>query len=250
MSKTFCQVKLKDISYKLFYLEDRYFPPPWYIHLLYFFLNIYVHIFISRKECIDSINYLIKISILLVFIIFLNLPFRCDAQRDAASWRLDRSSRSEAWRHGANRNQSIGIQFIHAKRLTHHPNTRYTLLVMDSCKYLIPISSISTAKCCFPVNLSYKSKKLNKIWKFKNPRWQQPVTSSIWLLLPWKPIKHYVVSLNWKYKWSLLYVPNSQVNRMNCIESRRGGDDWPPPLKASCNYFFFEASSVNTRNVS
>ena len=24
MSKTFCQVKLKDISYKLFYLEDRY----------------------------------------------------------------------------------------------------------------------------------------------------------------------------------------------------------------------------------
>ena len=31
---------------------------------------------------------------------------------------------------GANRNQSRGIQFIHAERLTHHPNTRYTLLVM------------------------------------------------------------------------------------------------------------------------
>ena len=29
-----------------------------------------------------------------------------------------------------------------------------------------------------------------------------------WLLLPWKPIRHHVVSLNWKYKWSLLYVPN------------------------------------------
>ena len=28
MSKTFCQVKLKDISYKLLYLEDRYFPLP------------------------------------------------------------------------------------------------------------------------------------------------------------------------------------------------------------------------------
>ena len=34
---------------------------------------------------------------------------------------------------GANRNQSRGIQFIHTKRLTHHPNTRYTLLVMDPC---------------------------------------------------------------------------------------------------------------------
>ena len=33
---------------------------------------------------------------------------------------------------GANRNLSRGIQFIHAKRLAHHPNTRYTLLVMDS----------------------------------------------------------------------------------------------------------------------
>ena len=23
-----------------------------------------------------------------------------------------------------------------------------------------------------------------------------------------------------------------------------GGSDWPPPLKASCNYFFFEATRV------
>ena len=48
MSKTFCQVKLKDISYKLFYLEDRYFPPPWYIHYstpsngLLIYINLYM----------------------------------------------------------------------------------------------------------------------------------------------------------------------------------------------------------------
>ena len=41
------------------------------------------------------------------------------------------------WEHGTNRSQSCGIQFIHAKRLTHHPNTRYTLLVMNSCQSLI-----------------------------------------------------------------------------------------------------------------
>ena len=38
---------------------------------------------------------------------------------------------------GANRNQSRGIQLIHAKQLTHHPNTRYTLLVMYSCPHII-----------------------------------------------------------------------------------------------------------------
>ena len=74
---------------------------------------------------------------------------------------------------------------------------------MDS-KYF----GISTAKCYFSVNLRYKIENLNKIWKFKNPRWRPPVTSFIWLLLPRKPIRHHVVSLNWKYKWSLLYVPN------------------------------------------
>ena len=39
---------------------------------------------------------------------------------------------------GANRNQSRRIQFIHAKRLTHHPNTRYTPLVMDFCPGYMP----------------------------------------------------------------------------------------------------------------
>ena len=46
------------------------------------------------------------------------------------------------------------------------------------------ITWISTAKCCFPVNLRYKSENLNKIWKFKNSRWRPPVTLFIWLLLP------------------------------------------------------------------
>ena len=32
---------------------------------------------------------------------------------------------------------------------------------------------------------------------------------------------------------------------MNCVKSRKGGPIYtPPPLKASCNYFFFEASRV------
>ena len=53
MSKTFYQVKLKDISYKLFYLEDRYFPPPWYIHLLYFFSEKYIFSSAEKSELIQ-----------------------------------------------------------------------------------------------------------------------------------------------------------------------------------------------------
>ena len=80
----------------------------------------------------------------------------------------------------------------------------------------------------FSVNLRNKSENLNKIWKFENPRWRPPVTSFIWLLLPWKPIRHHVVSLNWKYKWSLLYVPN--FKSIGWIVSKLdGGADWPPP---------------------
>ena len=95
----------------------------------------------------------------------------------------------------------------------------------------------------FSVNLRYKNENLNKIWKFKNPRWRPPVTSFIWVLLPWKPIIHHVISFNWKNKWSLLYVPN--FKSIGWIVSKvEGGSDWPPPLKASCNYFFFEASKV------
>ena len=91
-------------------------------------------------------------------------------------------------------------------------------------------SWISTAKCCFPVNQRYKIENLNKIWKFENQRWRPPVTSFIWLLLPWKPIGHHVVWLNWKYKWSLLYVPN--FKSIGWIVSKVegwGGPIAPPP---------------------
>ena len=107
-----------------------------------------------------------------------------------------------------------------------------TYQTLTTSQWIRPISWVSTAKCCFPVNLRYKSENLNKIWKFGNARWRPPVTSFIWLLLPWKPIRHHMVSLNWKCKWSLLYVPN--FKSIGWIVS-----DWPsPPLKASCNYFF------------
>ena len=121
MLKTFCQVKLKDISYKLFYLEDRYFPPTLYIQLLYFFSER--HIFSSTEKWIDSINYLIKIELAISTL---------SATLQAGDL-IDQVDRER----GANINQSRGIQFIHAKRLTHHPNTRYTLLVMDSWPYSI-----------------------------------------------------------------------------------------------------------------
>ena len=103
---------------------------------------------------------------------------------------------------------------------------------------------ISTAKSCFPVNLRYKSENVNKIWKFKNPRWRPPVTSFIWLLLPWKPIRNHVVTLNWKSKWSLLYVPNFKSIGWIVSKVEGGGDPIDPPPKTSCNYFFFEASGV------
>ena len=126
MSKTFCQVKLKDISYKLFYLEDRYFPPPWYIHLLYFFLkSTYFH----QQKIVNRFN---KISHKNKYISGLHYLFELAISTLSATLQagglIDQVDRER----GANRNQSRGIKFIHAKRLTHHPNTRYTFLVMDS----------------------------------------------------------------------------------------------------------------------
>ena len=56
------------------------------------------------------------------------------------------------------------------------------------------------------------------------------MTSSIWLLLPWKPIRDHVVSLNWKYKRSLLCVPN--FKSIGWIVSKVEGfpiDPPPPP---------------------
>ena len=73
ISKIFCQVKLEDISYKLFYLEDRYFPPPWYIHLLYFFLkSTYFHQqkrvnrfnkLSYKNKCISGLHYFFELAI-------------------------------------------------------------------------------------------------------------------------------------------------------------------------------------------
>ena len=123
-----------------------------------------------------------------------------------------------------------------------------TYLILTTSQRIRPISRISTAKCCFAVNLRHKSENLNKIWKFENPRWRPPVTSFIWLLLPWKPIRHHLVSLNWKYKWNLLRVPNFKSIGWIVSKVEGGRSDWPP-LKASCNYFFKKASRVKHRDI-
>ena len=86
-----------------------------------------------------------------------------------------------------------------------------------------------------------------KIWtKSENLESQDgggPVTSFIWLLLPWKQIRHQL-----KVQMKLVLCYKFQVNRMNCVEGKRGGPiDPPPPLKASCNYFFLKASRVKAK---
>ena len=42
------------------------------------------------------------------------------------------------------------------------------------------------------------------------------VPSFLWLRLPWKPIRHHVVSINRKYKNSSLYVPNIKSTGERC----------------------------------
>ena len=89
-----------------------------------------------------------------------------------------------------------------------------------------------------------------KIWtKSENPRWWPPVTSFICLLLPWKPIRHHVVLLNWKYKWSLFYFPNFKSVGwiLSKVEGGGGGSDWPP-VKASCNYFSRRLLGLSKKN--
>ena len=123
---------------------EQIFSPPRKIDLLYFLLKKpftiyfnYLHTRISVEEWIDSINYLIKISVFLVFIIFLTrLTYYWIQIVDETLQARDLIDQVDRER-GANRSQSRGIQLIHAKRLTHHPNTRYTLLVMDSWYYII-----------------------------------------------------------------------------------------------------------------
>ena len=109
-------------------------------------------------------------------------------------------------------------------------NLNFSLeIILTTSQWIRPISWISTAKCCFPVNLRHKSENLSKIWKFENPRRRPPVTSFIWLLLPWKPIRHHMVSLNWKYKWSLLCEPKFKSNGSSVSKVEGRGSNWPPP---------------------
>ena len=61
-----------------------------------------------------------------------------------------------------------------------------------------------------------------------------------------KPIRHHVVSLNWKYKWSLLYIASfMSIGWIVSKVEEGGGPIDPLPPKASCSYFFFEASWTN-----
>ena len=74
-------------------------------------------------------------------------------------------------------------------------------------------------------------------WKFENPRWRPPGASFIWLLLPWKIIRHHVVSLIESTKKAVICT-KFQVNRMNCVESRRGDPiDHPPPPRLCVTIF-------------
>ena len=92
----------------------------------------------------------------------------------------------------------------------------------------------------FAHHFQYYNSNLDKIWKLKNPN-----GVNLWRCLcscnchgiSW----HHVVMFNWKYRWSK--CDKYHVNRMNCIESRGEGSDWPPPppipsLKCSCNCIF------------
>ena len=71
--------------FELFYLEDKYFSPPWSLQLdvFYFFCEkpfviyfSYLRTKISEEGWINSINYIIKISKFLVFITFLKSLFQ------------------------------------------------------------------------------------------------------------------------------------------------------------------------------
>ena len=121
------------------------------------------------------------------------------------------------------------IKWRHRWRLHRKKSRNFSLetyKILTTSQWIRSISWISTAKWCFPVNLRHKSENLNKIWKFENPRWRPPLTSFIWLLLPWKPIRHQVVLLNWKYKWSLLCVPNFKSIGRIVSKVEGGGASW------------------------
>ena len=128
--------------FELFYLEDKcqIFPPSLVNRLAgYFFwkaihdlLQLFTYKNISRRvNWFNKLSY--KNKCIYGLHSFLNSPFWRSVQLvDATLQAGDLIDQVDRQR-GANKNQSRGIQMIHAKRLTHHPNTRYTLLVMDSC---------------------------------------------------------------------------------------------------------------------
>ena len=122
MSKTFCQV----INY--FIWRTDIFPLLGIFTCCTFFLkSTYFHQQ-KRVNRINKLSYKNKyISGLHYFLELVNLTLSATLQ---AGDLIDQADRER----GANRYQSRRIQLIHAKRLTHHPNTRYTLLVMDSCR--------------------------------------------------------------------------------------------------------------------
>ena len=113
--------------FELFYLEGKYFQ-------LFAYKNISRRVTWFNKgsyknKCISRLR-------------FFNLPIwrsvqLVDATRQAGDL-FDQVDRER----GANRNQSRGTQLIHAERLTHHPNSWYTLPEMDSWYYNITIEAL------------------------------------------------------------------------------------------------------------
>ena len=88
---------------------------------------------------------------------------------------------------------------------------------------ILTILGISTAKCSFLVILKYKRENLNKIWKFKNPRWRPPLTFLFDNCCHGNQLHTTWFRLNWKYKWSLLYVPSFMSIGWILSKVERGG---------------------------
>ena len=72
--------------------------------------------------------------------------------------------------------------------------------ILQFCKF----QSLNVVFSLFSV-FKFEFEKILKIWKSKMAA-ASDVIMLLWL--PWKPIKQQVVSINWKYKERLLYVPN------------------------------------------
>ena len=122
-------------------LGGQIFSPSLVYHLLYFFLKNTCFHQQKRVNWFNQLSYKNKCISGLHY--FFELVISTRAQRDAALQAGDLIDQVDRER-GANRNQSRGIQFIHTKRLTHHPNTRYTLLGNG---LLTPLSILKPLAC-------------------------------------------------------------------------------------------------------